>query len=280
MQICTTNQAVQALTVHWKSQGKTIAFVPTMGGLHLGHLSLVKKAGLVADKIVVSIFVNPTQFGQNEDFEQYPNTLNQDLELLKNHQVDGVFTPNQTQIYPAGFNSLIKPSSLAQGLCGKSRPEHFDGVVQVVHRLFEIISPDFAIFGQKDYQQFLLIRQMVADLSLPIEVLSGVIVREKNGLAMSTRNQYLSVKQRQIASNLVQILSQLKQDFLDKKPIENLKINAEKSLEKHFKIDYLSILDANTLKSITDNTQQIAILCAVFLGEIRLIDNLIFDKKS
>lgn len=280
MQICQTNQQVSDLVSTWRLAGKSVAFVPTMGGLHQGHLSLVEQAKQQADNVIVSIFVNPTQFGENEDFEQYPNTLKEDLKQLKALQVAGVFTPDAQQMYPDGFSTNIKAGHLAEGLCGEKRPGHFDGVVQVVHRLFEIISPDMAIFGQKDYQQLLVIKQMVSEYSLPIKILSADIVREADGLAMSTRNQYLSAKERTEAAHLYRILVQLKQDVLSNKTVDSAILNAEQSLAKHFKIDYLSVLDANTLSATTDNTTKIAILCAVFLGSTRLIDNIIFHPKQ
>ncbi|ALE51913.1 pantothenate synthetase [Candidatus Thioglobus autotrophicus] len=278
MQVCLDNQQMTDVVSTWKIQGQVIAFVPTMGGLHAGHLSLVHQAKANADKVVVSIFVNPTQFGENEDFDNYPNTLEQDLYELEACQVDAVFTPNKEHIYPDGFTSHLKAGSLSQGLCSNARPGHFDGVVQVVHRLFEIIAPDIAIFGQKDYQQLLVIKQMVAALSLPIQILSGAIVREQSGLAMSTRNQYLSIEQKQQALKLYQVLTELKQETLNGRNLATAIQDAKTILSQDFKIEYLSALDANTLKSITDNTSKIAILCAVFLGSTRLIDNIIFNQ--
>jgi pantoate--beta-alanine ligase len=280
MQVCASNQQVAEVVSIWKEQDKTVAFVPTMGGLHDGHLSLVHQAKKNADKVVVSIFVNPTQFGENEDFDNYPNTLEKDLTQLEACQVDAVFTPDKGQIYPDGFESHLKAGSMSQGLCSDSRPGHFDGVVQVVHRLFEIIKPDVAIFGQKDYQQLLVIRQMVREMSLPIKILSGDIVREDSGLAMSTRNQYLSIEQQRVAIKLYQVLTQLKQAVLSGEGLVPTIAHSKAVLGQDFKIEYLSVLDANTLKSITDNTTEIAILCAVFLGSTRLIDNIILTKDS
>ncbi len=262
----------------WRDKGNKIAFVPTMGGLHAGHLALVELAKQKADKVVVSVFVNPTQFGENEDFDQYPNTLEQDAELLGQCQVDGLFTPSVEQVYPQGLNSSIKVGDLGDILCGTSRLGHFDGVVQVVHRLFEIVKPNVTIFGQKDYQQLLLIVQMATEYFPEIQVLSQSTVREKDGLAMSTRNQYLSTSERKIAPHLCQALLKVKQDYLNNMPAEVLTDNAEKTLAEDFKVDYLEVLDANTLKQITDNTSKIAILGAVFLGSTRLIDNIIFNK--
>ncbi|HIL03598.1 MAG TPA: pantoate--beta-alanine ligase [Candidatus Thioglobus autotrophicus] len=278
MQVCSNNQQIIDLISQWKGKGETVAFVPTMGGLHDGHLSLVSKAAQVADRVVVSIFINPTQFSQNEDFDNYPETLSDDLTLLENYPVDVVFTPTAEQIYPKGLSSDIKAGSLAQGLCGGTRPGHFDGVVQVVYRLFEIVTPTVAIFGQKDYQQLLVIRQMVEAQALAVEILSGAIIRENDGLAMSTRNQYLTKAQRQLAPELYKQLSVLKQQILSGGDVISSTKHTQEGLEKHFKVEYLSVLDANTLKSITDNTAKITILCAVFLGSTRLIDNIIFNQ--
>jgi len=278
MQVFNTITGLQATLNDWRNKGDKIAFVPTMGGLHTGHLALIELAKQKADKVVVSVFVNPTQFGENEDFDQYPNTLEQDAELLEQCQTDGLFTPSVEQIYPKGLNSGIRVGDLGGVLCGASRPGHFDGVVQVVHRLFEIVKSDVVIFGQKDYQQLLLITQMTTKYFSETQVFSQSTVREKDGLAMSTRNQYLSTSERKIAPCLYQALLKVKQGYLNNMPAEVLTSNAKKALAESFRVDYLEVLDANTLKQITDNTSKIAILCAVFLGSTRLIDNIIFNK--
>ncbi|RUM82025.1 MAG: pantoate--beta-alanine ligase [Candidatus Thioglobus sp.] len=278
MKTHTTIQSLQSTIDSWKSQGKSIAFVPTMGGLHAGHLSLVALAKQKADKVITSVFVNPTQFGENEDFGQYPNTFEQDIALLEQHQVDGLFIPSIEQIYPQGLDSDIKVGEMGDILCGTSRPGHFQGVAQVVHRLFDIVKPDMAIFGQKDYQQLLLITQMADQYFPEIKLLSQPTIREQDGLALSTRNQYLSIDERKIAPRLYQALLQAKQDYLDNALVEVLTNRAKNSLSEDFKVDYFEALDANTLKQITDNTSKIAILCAVYLGSTRLIDNIIFNK--
>ena len=278
MKTYTTIQSLQSTIDSWHLQGQHIAFVPTMGGLHDGHLALVELAKQKADKVVVSIFVNPTQFGENEDFGQYPNTFEQDNVLLEQHQVDGLFIPSIEQIYPQGLDSDIKVCEMGDILCGASRPGHFNGVVQVVHRLFEIVKPDMTIFGQKDYQQLLLITQMANQYFPEIKLLSQPTIREQDGLAMSTRNQYLSINERKVAPRLYQVLLQAKQDYLDNTPVEVLTNRAKNTLSEDFKVDYFEALDANTLKQITDNTSKIAILCAVFLESTRLIDNIIFNK--
>ncbi len=247
----------------WQNDSAKIAFVPTMGGLHQGHLSLVELAKQQADRVVVSIFVNPAQFAPNEDFAAYPRALERDLVLLDG--VDVVFTPSTQDMYPDGVNSSVDVGAVGQILCGQSRPHFFNGVVQVVQRLFEIIHPDVAVFGQKDYQQLHIIKHFTSGT----EIIGAPIVREDNGLAMSTRNQYLNADEYRIASKLHKILKQIERGELDLQ-------SATEQLQRYFKLDYLELLDANTLKKITDNTSKIAILSAVYLNKVRLIDNIIF----
>ncbi len=279
MKLCYQNTQITKLVNDWHEQEKTIAFIPTMGGLHQGHLSLIDIAKQKADKVVVSIFVNPAQFDKNEDLDRYPRSLNADLVELEEN-VDSVFVPDVKQIYPNGISKYIDVGMIGRILCGKTRPHFFNGMIQVVEILFEIVRPNIAIFGQKDYQQLLVIKQMVKNLSLDICIESGEIIREKSGLAMSTRNQYLSENDAKIAANLYRILTYIKHEVLQNKKIDVLKKMAEFDLKQYFKLDYLEVLDANTLKQITDNTSQIIILSAVFLGSVRLIDNIIFLKKG
>ncbi|EEZ80369.1 pantoate--beta-alanine ligase [Candidatus Thioglobus sp.] len=278
MQVFNTITALQNTLDDWRAKDRTIAFVPTMGGLHDGHLALVKLAKQKADKVVVSIFVNPTQFSENEDFDQYPNTFEQDVLLLERNQVDGLFSPSVEQIYPQGLDADIDIGEIGNILCGASRPGHFQGVVQVVNRLFDIVKPNLAVFGKKDYQQLLIIKQMVAQLSLDVKIISHSIVREKDGLAMSTRNQYLSADERKVSPNLYRNLLELKREIQKGQAINVAVKQARMQIEKNFKLDYIETLDANTLKQITDNTSEIAILCAIFIGSTRLIDNVIFRR--
>jgi len=268
---------IELLISNYKANNKTIAFVPTMGGLHDGHLSLVDMAKENADIVVVSIFVNPTQFGKNEDFDKYPNTFESDKKLLNEKGVDIIFIPNKDEVYPQGTDSDIEPGSIANILCGASRPGHFKGVVQVVNRLFNIVAPDVAVFGEKDYQQLLIIKRMVKKLNKDTTILSAPIMRESSGLAMSTRNQYLTDKQKHTAAKLYQTLTNIKDRYL-LTDINRLQEFAIKELSKDFKVDYFQLLDANNLNKITDNTSKIAILSAVYLGGVRLIDNLTFNK--
>lgn len=269
MKVSNTIKELQLTLDYWRDKGDKVAFVPTMGGLHQGHLSLIDLAKKNADKVVVSIFVNPTQFAQHEDFGTYPRTIESDLTLLKAKGVGCVFTPDVGMIYPHGTKQDIDVGEVGQILCGKTRPHFFNSVVQVVRRLFDIICPDVAVFGEKDYQQLHIIKRFTSEL----EIIEAPIVRESDGLAMSTRNQYLSESERKIAPQLYKILVQIEKKELNKN-------SSIKQLQQYFKLDYLEILDANTLKQTTDNTRKIAILCAVFLGSIRLIDNIITNKDN
>jgi pantoate--beta-alanine ligase len=229
-----------------------------------------------ADKTVVSIFLNPTQFGKGEDFDSYPRTIDSDLIELDNCKVDAVFIPETEQIYPPEWSFNYDIGELSTILCGKSRPNFFNGVAQAVYRLFDIVKPDIAVFGQKDYQQLFIIKRMVEQLSLGVVVLTHSTVREGDELAMSTRNQYLSSEERAVAPQLYKILERTRQDYLLSSSVIDLKKDMHSDLEKYFDLDYAEIVDANTLKQITDNTTEIAILCAVLLGSTRLIDNIIF----
>ena len=264
-----------------------IALVPTMGNLHSGHLELVKIAKAHADIVVVSIFVNPTQFGVGEDFDSYPRTLDEDVAKLASVGVDYVFAPSSDEMYPV----LPPPTSVLAGdittqLCGQSRPTHFDGVGIVVSKLFNIVQPDVAIFGQKDYQQLAIIKQLVQDLSYPIDIIGAPIVRADDGLALSSRNQYLTADQRQVAPILHQVLQDLAKQLAQKRAEKALTKQAVESLleqsKQHithagFVIDYLEV-KTTTLDAIDDDLPSLAspeliILIAAKLGQARLLDN-------
>ena len=254
---------------------KKISLVPTMGNLHEGHLSLIKYAQNISDYTVVSIFVNPTQFVAGEDFDEYPRTLDSDIESISKLNVDLVFMPDTEEIYPVNDQASIEvPVSELESIhCGKYRPGHFRGVATVVSKLFDMVKPDIAIFGEKDYQQLLIIRSLVKSLFLPIEIIGLPTVREKSGLAMSSRNNYLSQSDRQRAPMLHECIKttikSIKNGAIDYVYLEK---EAKFFLEKAgFKIDYYSICDLNTLRPpINEN---LVILAAVWLGETRLIDN-------
>ncbi len=266
-----------------------LALVPTMGNLHAGHLELIKIAKQHADIVVVSIFVNPTQFGIGEDFESYPRTLDADVAKLAGVDADYVFAPSVDEMYP-----LLPPptkviaGAIAMQLCGQSRPTHFDGVGIVVSKLFNIVQPNIAIFGQKDYQQLAIIKQLVRDLSYPVEIIGAPIVRANDGLALSSRNQYLTDNERQIAPVLHQVLQDLAEQLAQKLKEHNLTKLALDSLLEHsyqritdagFEIDYLAVKTTDlqpidyTAQTIKGASQELIILVAAKLGKARLLDN-------
>lgn len=262
-----------------KISDKKIAFVPTMGALHDGHLVLVKKAQEIADIVVVSIFVNKAQFNDQNDYKNYPRQNLEDLKKLENAGVDLVFLPSDEEMFAEDFAFKIIPTKLVDCLCGSSRPGHFDGVALVVTKLFNIVKPDIAIFGQKDFQQLSIIKKLVSDLNLDVEIFAHETFREKNGLAMSSRNQRLSKDNKIKAAQIFKILSEIKNE-VRKTPKNIDKILSEKSqelLKNSFeKIDYLEIREENNLKLINEfNDENPArIFIAVYLSGIRLIDNL------
>ena len=263
-----------------REKGNGIAFVPTMGGLHDGHLSLVDKAKELAQIVVVSIFVNPTQFARGEDFDDYPNTFEADKLLLESKNVDALFLPSKEEIYPHGTKSDYQVGSIGQMLCGAFRPSHFDGVAQVVKRFFEIVKPNFAVFGEKDYQQLQIIKSLVKNLNLSINIQSMPTQREQDGLAMSTRNQYLSDSNREIAPLFYLALKDAKNEILDGKTISDAIKDTRDKLSKSFEVEYLEVLDANNLTQIETKTSEIIIISAIRFGGTRLIDNLIFRRKN
>ncbi|MBL1419753.1 MAG: pantoate--beta-alanine ligase [Alphaproteobacteria bacterium] len=267
-----------------RKKDKTIGLVPTMGNLHAGHISLVEQMHQHADIVITSIFVNPLQFSPNEDFDTYPKTMQADQEKLEAAGNHYIFAPSATEIYPEGTTSktLVSVNALDGILCGKSRPTHLTGVATVVTKLFNIIMPDHAIFGLKDYQQLMVIKQMAIDLCMPINIIGAPIVRDDAGLALSSRNNYLSGEQQQIAPRLNQILNFVKQAILDG---ENNFRELEKQTmliieESGFKPDYFEIRTQNTLKSATIADHKLAIFVAAFLGKTRLIDNVRFENNE
>ena len=274
-QLKTINALRECLAVKSKAEIK-IALVPTMGNLHKGHLALVKKAQSLADYVVVSIFVNPTQFVVGEDFENYPRTLERDLDYLRHLNVDLVFIPNILEIYPDNVQittEVIVPE-LDAIYCGEYRPGHFKGVATVVCKLFNIIQPDIAVFGEKDYQQLLVIRSLVKNLNLPIRIHSVPTFRETDGLAVSSRNKYLSLSERQTAPLLfkaiIDVADSIKRGESD---YENLEKNSISSLmTAGFRPEYFSICDSRTLKKPVN--QELVIMASAWLGKARLIDNI------
>lgn len=266
---------------HFRQQGDTIAFVPTMGNLHDGHLTLVREAQQRARRVVVSIFVNPMQFDRAEDLANYPRTLEQDCARLRAAGVDTVFTPTPEIMYPHGLGAqtYVEVPGISTLLEGALRPGHFRGVATVVTKLFNLVQPDVACFGQKDYQQLALIRQMVADMAMPVEIVGVPTVRAEDGLALSSRNGYLSVAERAIAPLLARVMHQLAQRIEQgEQDYEALIQQATEQLDEGgFRTDAIDLVDADTLLPLGAQSQRAVILMAAFLGRARLIDNLVVN---
>ena len=262
----------------WRKSGDSIAYVPTMGALHEGHLSLVDHAKAHASKVVVSIFVNPLQFGPKEDFATYPRMLEQDAAKLATRGVDVLFAPQASEMYPEGYQTYVSNSELSQILCGKFRPGHFQGVLTVVAKLFHLVDPDLAIFGKKDYQQFALISKMVKDLMFDIELHGAETSREADGLAMSSRNLRLTPAERALAPRLFQAMRSLQQAFQQgEKHVPTLLALFQKLLleSSEFRLEYAEIREQSTLADSGEQIQNPAVLLvAAHLGAVRLIDNL------
>jgi pantoate--beta-alanine ligase len=273
----TTSRTVADLRAHvapWRKAGKSIALVPTMGALHAGHLSLVTLAKSKADRVVVSIFVNPIQFGPREDFNTYPRDEAGDIEKLRAAGADLVFAPNTAEMYPAGFSTKVSIGDLTEDLCGANRPNHFDGVATVVTKLLLQCAPDMAIFGEKDYQQLLVIKYLVRDLNVPVEVLGGDIVREKDGLALSSRNAYLSPAERKTAPLLHQTISEVAAALARGEGADAACVAGRFKLEAAgFRVDYIAVRDPDTLKPLSGPVKHARVLAAAYLGKTRLIDN-------
>ncbi len=277
MRTYSTNAQLQAALQVFRQQGLSIGFVPTMGNLHEGHLDLVRKARDVADVVVVSIFVNPLQFGPNEDLDAYPRTLAADKEQLFSEGTRVLYAPTVDQIYPEGMetHTQVRVPDLSETLCGSSRPGHFDGVTTVVSKLFNIVQPDIAVFGEKDFQQLSIVRKMVDDLCMPVKIIGVATHRDADGLALSSRNGYLTAEQRSIAPVLHQTLVSCREaiacgfdNFLQLESHARMQL-----LQAGFEPDYFEIRDARTLRTVTESTEEIAILAAARLGQTRLIDN-------
>ena len=277
----TTIQGLTASLAPARSTKKLIGFVPTMGNLHEGHLTLVRAAKKICDVVVVSIFVNPIQFGAGEDFDSYPRTLEQDSRLLADVDCDIIFAPSVEQMYgtqPRLTN--ISVGQITDDLCGKSRPGHFDGVAVVVTKLFNIVQPNFAFFGQKDYQQLAVIRQLVQDLNMPLEVIGVPIVRAEDGLALSSRNGYLSEQQRAIAPTIYQLLKQAEQQLHEGHALAQVLESISNQLtQAGFVVDYVEARQPN-LQPIAEFDRDLVLFVAAKLGTTRLIDNLQVDFKT
>ena len=277
MRVITTIAELRSTIKTHKQNSQLVGLVPTMGNLHAGHLDLVAKALAKSDCTVVSIFVNPTQFDKADDLDAYPRTMDEDLVQLDSAGVDIVFSPNPQEMYPhGGLVTEVDVPNISRLHEGSSRPGHFLGVATVVCKLFNIVAPDLAIFGQKDFQQLSLIRQMVADLNMPIDIIGAPTIRENDGLAMSSRNGRLSDEQRTLAPHLYKVLKQLGQKVIKGNShysdIENESMQALSELG--FTPDYILVCNAHTLQVANESDQDLVILAAAYLGDIRLIDNI------
>jgi len=266
-----------------RKEGRSIGFVPTMGALHEGHLSLAKTARKHADVLVMSIFVNPIQFGPDEDLEKYPRAFKRDEELARSAGVDVVFYPSIKDMYPAGYATYVNVEGLTDTLCGAARPGHFRGVATIVTKLFHIVKPDIAYFGQKDAQQAILIKKMAEDLNLDIDIKVLPIIREKDGLAMSSRNTYLSPDERKDAAVLYQSLKKA-EELMRSGERDAAKIIAAMTdmikAKPNARVDYISIVDTKNLKDVSRISGEALIALAVFMGKTRLIDNIIVKEAT
>lgn len=277
MRIIETVSEMQQKADAWRQEGKRIAFVPTMGYLHEGHLALLRKAHELGDRVVISIFVNPTQFGPGEDYDRYPRDTDRDLRLCAEVGVHAVFLPQVAEMYPEGYQTYVEVTEVTRPLCGRSRPGHFRGVTTVVGKLFHIVKPHVAIFGEKDYQQLITIRRMVRDLNMAVEIVGHPIVREPDGLAMSSRNVYLTYEQRLTALRLSQSLEAaqtlVRQGERGAKIILDKVTETLKSGDDDLKIDYVDLRNPGTLEELNDIEGSALLAMAVYVGKVRLIDN-------
>lgn len=279
MQVIESKPELREQLTEWRHEGEHVAIVPTMGNLHPGHVSLVEIAREHAERVVVTVFVNPTQFGEGEDFEEYPRSLERDTRRLKKVGADVLFTPTLESVYPFGVENatLVSVPGITENFCGQSRPGHFDGVTTVVARLFSLVQPDVAIFGQKDFQQQLVIRRMVQDLSLPINVVTAPTIREDDGLAMSSRNAYLTDEERTVAPVLYETLSGIGEELQSgKRNFVELEGTATKTLgDAGFQPEYVAIRRALDLNQPDRDCDELVVLAAAKLGKARLIDNVV-----
>lgn len=282
MNVLTTIAELREVVQMAKYNRQSIGLVPTMGYLHEGHLTLAANARSENELVIMSIFVNPTQFGPNEDFESYPRDLPRDTELAKSVGVDYIFAPSVEEMYPHNGGISIRAGRQAHILCGASRPGHFDGVLQVVAKLFNLVQPDRAYFGQKDAQQVAIIQTMVRDYNFPVTIRVVPVVREEDGLAKSSRNVYLSAEERSQAPAIQQGLQLAKRELLESGSVESAIALAKKIIRDNTDghVDYLMILSYPDLQEVDDRTEQIVVAAAVQIGKTRLIDNLIFSLKG
>ncbi len=282
MDILKTKARMQAWSQEKKRRGRTISFVPTMGYLHKGHISLLEKGKPLGDELVLSIFVNPTQFGPNEDLDAYPSNIRNDLNLAQQAGVTAVFLPDKTEMYGPGYQTHVSLDHLPQYLCGRSRPVHFGGVATVVTKLFNIVMPDVAVFGKKDYQQLQVIRQLVKDLDFNIEIIGGEIVREEDGLAMSSRNAYMTPEQRAIALCLSKSVGLAKARIAAGETSAAAVVKEMSDFIHGFEhtcVDYIEFCDPVTLEPMAKIDRQTVLALAVQVGKSRLLDNALISPS-
>lgn len=280
MELVSTVKEVKEYIKVWKKEGASIGFVPTMGYLHEGHKSLIERASRENEKVVVSVFVNPTQFGPNEDLSSYPRDIERDKNICMEAGASLVFNPEPSEMYLEGAATYVNVDGLTEGLCGAKRPGHFKGVCTVVSKLFNIVSPERAYFGEKDAQQLAVIKRMVRDLNFSIEIIGCPIIREEDGLAKSSRNKYLSLEERAAAVVLSRSLKgalELLRDGVRDASIINSSIIEELSKEKLARIDYVEVVDSVSLEKVENIQKPILVAIAVFIGKTRLIDNFTFE---
>ena len=283
MQLVKTIQQVRQKVSDARKMGKTIGFVPTMGALHTGHASLIEAAAKKTDFVVVSIFVNPTQFGPNEDFDSYPRTIDADSSLCEAAGADLIFAPEVNEMYPSKLLSWVIVDDITNYLCGLSRPEHFKGVATVCMKLFNVVMADFAFFGQKDAQQVVVIKRMVKDLNMPLEIISCPTIRESDGLAISSRNKYLSPKEREIATCLYKSLCRCR-DMIASGIKDSQQIIKEMKeileISPIVSLDYISLVDTESLEDLQIVTSEVLVAVAARVGSARLIDNMIIKANN
>ena len=275
MEIYQTTGAMQSRSSEWNAAKEKIAFVPTMGALHHGHAALLRQAKTLGTKLVLSIFINPLQFGPGEDLDRYPRPLEADLELARAMKVDAVFAPSVEDIYPAGFQTVVHLKYLTVGLCGARRPGHFDGVSTIVLKLLQIVRPHVAVFGEKDYQQLQIVRRMVKDLSVPVAIAAASIVRDPDGLATSSRNSYLTPDERTQALAIPRSLERARQAAAAGSSVKKIVALIKDCLKcaSITQIDYVSVVDPETLKPLSELARPARCCLAVWIGNTRLIDN-------
>lgn len=281
MKIIKTVKEMQSQADDIRRENRKIGFVPTMGYLHEGHLALVKKAREISDVVVVSIFVNPTQFGPTEDLDKYPRDFERDRALLESEKTDIIFFPDANEMYPQGYSTYVQVRGLEDYLCGMTRKGHFIGVATVVAKLFNIVKPHYAVFGMKDFQQLKIIERMVKDLNMDLEIIPYPTVREKDGLAMSSRNTYLNPQEREKALIIYKSIETLKEMFKQGvRDADTLKKKAKEMIESEgiHRIDYISIADTETFKEVSIIKHRALYAVACFVGKTRLIDNTILEE--